>query len=569
MSVPARPSLWSRKTVFGATVGAALVFMVIGVMFWGGFNTAMEVTNTMDFCISCHEMEENVYREYQNTVHDGNRSGVRAGCPDCHVPRPWVHKIVRKIQASNEVFHKVMGTVSTPEKFNERRMTMAKRVWAAMKATDSRECRNCHDFTAMEPDKQKPRAYQQHRNAMEKGNTCIDCHKGIAHKKVHDQLSDEEVERLETPNPQFIRPIPAKWTAFEQKQLVKEEQAKAEAAKAAASAAAPTSVAAVAVPLTTAAAPVTPAAATTAGATIDWSKASERQVVLFYPGQASLEWVLTGKDHSGARAVVKAGDRCFTCHDKETADIGRKIVTGEKAVLEPQPIAGKRGSVPVKVRASHDAENLYLRFEWPDTAHVPVPFIDGGKMDPENPIKLAVMFASDEMEYAKLSGCWGTCHHDLHSMPDEAEAHATKYLTESRTGLQMKAEDGKKRGGFNQRKDDAAILAELTAGHYMDLLRFKSGSGATENGHVLADRVMTGGSGAQMTGKLENGVWVVELTRKLAPGTPGDLTLETGKLYNLGFAIHDDHSMARWHHVSLGYKLGLDNPDAEINAIGQ
>jgi cytochrome c-type protein NapC len=38
-----------------------LIGVVAGIIFWGGFNTAMEATNTETFCISCHEMEVNVY----------------------------------------------------------------------------------------------------------------------------------------------------------------------------------------------------------------------------------------------------------------------------------------------------------------------------------------------------------------------------------------------------------------------------------------------------------------------------------------------------------------------------
>ena len=168
--------LWSRKVILGATLGAAVAFMILGVVLWGGFNWSMEITNTEHFCISCDEMEQNVYAEYVGSVHDANRSGVGATCPDCHVPRPWVHKIKRKIQASNEVFHKLIGSVNTPEKFDAERLAMAKRVWAAMKETDSRECRNCHDWGTMNPERQKPRARQQHLFAMEKGHTCIDCH---------------------------------------------------------------------------------------------------------------------------------------------------------------------------------------------------------------------------------------------------------------------------------------------------------------------------------------------------------------------------------------------------------
>lgn len=71
---------------------------VAGVVFWGAFNTAMEVTNTEAFCTGCHEMHDNVYQELQSTIHYTNRSGVRAICSNCHVPHAWTNKIARKMQ---------------------------------------------------------------------------------------------------------------------------------------------------------------------------------------------------------------------------------------------------------------------------------------------------------------------------------------------------------------------------------------------------------------------------------------------------------------------------------------
>src|ERR1700739_2218929 len=91
----------------------ALGGFVCGIMFWGAFNTALELTNTEKFCTGCHEMHDNVYQELQRTVHFSNRSGVRATCPDCHVPHDWTDKIARKMQASKEVWGKVVGTIST------------------------------------------------------------------------------------------------------------------------------------------------------------------------------------------------------------------------------------------------------------------------------------------------------------------------------------------------------------------------------------------------------------------------------------------------------------------------
>jgi len=155
--------------------------IVLGIILWGGFNTAMEATNTETFCISCHEMRDNVYQELQETIHFSNRTGVRATCPDCHVPKDWVHKVIRKIQASNELYHKFMGTVDTPEKFNAKRMELAQNVWRTMKETNSRECRNCHNFDSMDFERQEFRSADAHEEAIQKGQTCIDCHKGIAH----------------------------------------------------------------------------------------------------------------------------------------------------------------------------------------------------------------------------------------------------------------------------------------------------------------------------------------------------------------------------------------------------
>jgi cytochrome c-type protein NapC len=163
-----------------------------GVIFWGGFNTALEATNSLEFCISCHEMRDTVYQEYKQTIHYSNRTGVRAVCSDCHVPKDWVHKMARKIQASGEIYGKLMGTIDTPEKFEAKRLELAEHEWARMKKTDSRECRNCHSFDGMAKDAQTPTAWRRHQGAQKKGETCIDCHKGIAHKEPGGMKKEEE-----------------------------------------------------------------------------------------------------------------------------------------------------------------------------------------------------------------------------------------------------------------------------------------------------------------------------------------------------------------------------------------
>lgn len=151
-----------------------------GILFWGAFNTGMEATNTEAFCSACHAP---IVAEIRETIHYSNRSGVRAICSDCHVPHEWTDKIIRKVQASKEVLAYLIGTIDTPEKFRARRGYLAEREWHRMKANDSKECRNCHDFEYMDFSEQGRRSVAQHSTALASGDkTCVDCHKGVAHR---------------------------------------------------------------------------------------------------------------------------------------------------------------------------------------------------------------------------------------------------------------------------------------------------------------------------------------------------------------------------------------------------
>ena len=181
-----------RKRVNKATLVVFVVGTLCGIIFWGGFHTVVEETNSMGFCTSCHEMTP-VYEEYKASVYYKNAAGVRAICSDCHVPREWWPKMVRKVQATNELYHKIVGTIDTPEKFEAKRLEMAEHVWESMRATDSRECRNCHSFESMDFHKQERRAAEKMQKVVDKktGETCIECHKGIAHKLPEDYDDDD------------------------------------------------------------------------------------------------------------------------------------------------------------------------------------------------------------------------------------------------------------------------------------------------------------------------------------------------------------------------------------------
>lgn len=262
-------------------------------------------------------------------------------------------------------------------------------------------------------------------------------------------------------------------------------------------------------------------ASAAAAAGPDWSKVAGKEVTVFYPGVSPIEWITKGTEHGGARAL-KLGERCSDCHSDETADMGKTIVTGQK--LEPTPIKGKAGSIPVTVRAAHDGTNLYLRFTWKQ------PPGGAAKMDPNNRVKLSILMAGNKVERANLSGCWEACHNGVRTMPNAKGNDVTKYVPN----------------------------ANLAGGVYYDLLQWTS-QGKTHDGHIAGKRVMDGGKAlVEAKGALKGDTWTVTFVRKLDGSAPGDLKLERGKTYNVGFAIHDDHTIGRYHHVSLDQHLGID-----------
>jgi len=592
-------SIWKRSLIWGMPIAGVAGAFAAGIIFWGGFNTAMEATNTMAFCISCHEMENNVYEEYKGTIHDKNRTGVSAKCSDCHVPDPWIHKMVRKVKASRELFSKAMGTIDTPEKFEANRLRLATRVWESMKATDSRECRNCHTLEAMSPQFQAPRARKQHLSAMETGQTCIDCHKGIAHKDARHLLADEDLERLETPDPAHIREVPDLFLeslayiegveAEEAAKAAAEAQAATEAVDARVASAVEAAVAAeqarVAQASSEAQASAAPTAAGDSVATnVDWDAVPASNLTLFYPGQATFEWAQNGKFHNGARPLVKGGEPCSSCHAAELETIGNKIVQGGE--LEPTPIPGKRGTIRVTAQAAYDADNFYVRLQWPDGGHNPAPFAEGGKMDPDNQIKVAMMITGTGIEMGEITGCWASCHADNTNMPfaPDAEAIAAsgdvatrlmatetgtiqKYLAESRTEVEVKGRRGKALGGWDKLHGEAETTQLLEDGTFLDLMRVYA-DGSASNGYLLDRRVENEGE-ITAQAALNGSTWTVVFARPLNSGAPGDVPIEPGKTYSFGIAIHDDFAANRFHHVTLDSTFALDDDKATLNVVKQ
>jgi nitrate/TMAO reductase-like tetraheme cytochrome c subunit len=537
----------TRKGLFGwlkrppqCSMARMIVIGVLGgILIWGGLNTGMEYTNRTEFCLSCHTMRT-PYEELKKTVHYSNRTGTSVGCADCHVasskePFDYARKLTQKVFASKDVIGEILGTIDTPEKFEAHRLTMAKRVWAHMKESDSKECRNCHKFDKMDTTKQKDRSVVKHEGAREDGKTCIDCHKGIAHKPVHHLLEKDGQAAAAAAPPSVEPPAPPK-----------QEEKSQTAVASPTPAATPTPVAKAAPSPKTAPAPNTEATGKAEGSpssgvtvkAMDWSKVPTLPVKVFYPGQAALEWVMNKPDHSSAADIIEKKRPCAKCHSGDANEVGAAIVAGKpvgasKTILEPNPPAGKVGFIPVNVQATHDGEKIYFRFEW-------VPPKNGDKkLDPKNEVKLTMMFdGGGTVEGSELNGCWSTCHTDLRTMKDAKDDKKTKYIAG----------------------------ADLGSGKFMDLIQYRSGKGqGPADGWVDSERHMSGGkSQLKAEGKKEGNKWVVIFERALAGGGKGDHSITADKVYNFGFAIHEDFTNARFHYVSLGYQFGLDKANPSV-----
>jgi hypothetical protein len=287
-----------------------------------------------------------------------------------------------------------------------------------------------------------------------------------------------------------------------------------------------------------------------ASAAVDWNTVQGKDITLFYPGQASWEWVLTPTSHSGA-PVFREGKNCHECHRGEEDKMGDTIVSGKK--LEPNPIPGKLGSVKANIKMARDADRMYVRLEFPDTP------LAGQKMDPDNETKVTIMLSDGKVAEATRAGCWGTCHEDMVFMPHaQPGKDVTKYLV--RSCAKMSAQ------GCADKKSAADIAALKADGQDLEYWQARLNPGkpaAADEGFVLASRDFAPAKEVSAEGKLENGKWVVVLSRKLAESAPFK-PIEAGKVYTVGFAIHGGYAARRYHWVSMDTTFAVGSGTADF-----
>lgn len=174
-----------------------LLGVIIGVLIVLASQWTLHKTSSTEFCLSCHTMQA-PYEEYTGSVHFQNQKGIRAECADCHIPQGGVDYLVTKLLASKDVYHQfITRKIDTPEKFDAHRLEMAQTVWAQLKANDSATCRSCHSMDAMDLEAQSADARKMHEMGIKEQQTCIDCHKGVAHFPPEIKMDDSALKGLE------------------------------------------------------------------------------------------------------------------------------------------------------------------------------------------------------------------------------------------------------------------------------------------------------------------------------------------------------------------------------------
>ncbi|MCL7421490.1 MAG: ethylbenzene dehydrogenase-related protein [Methylobacter sp.] len=280
---------------------------------------------------------------------------------------------------------------------------------------------------------------------------------------------------------------------------------------------------------------------------IDWRSIPGRKITLFYPGQASWEWLLT--DHKGASSI-KAGQSCTVCHEGMQDEMGQKLVKGK--LLEPDPPTGKPGSIELEVKTAHNSDNLYIHLEWTAGA-IPANF----------EAMASVIFDDGRVPEITRGGCWGVCHDDMNGMASaEAGRDIDKYLVKSRTKMTRK-------GGADNIKPAGELSGLLAAGYFAEIWQARLNPGQPAkvvDGYILETRRDRIPAQVYADAAFANGKWSVDFSRKLTINNPAYKKIEPGKTYTIGFAVHDGYVKGRRHYVSFVNTLRLDEGSADLIA---
>lgn len=256
----------------------------------------------------------------------------------------------------------------------------------------------------------------------------------------------------------------------------------------------------------------------------DWGDVPTTEVIAFYPGQSSWQW-LESEAHPGSTRLAQ-GMGCRSCHEGKEQALGESLVKGRE--LEPTPIEGKAGSKVLKLQAAYDEQYFYLRAEWeserPGITHgiyrfdaskgewirasknKPYPLEENEFYSYEDRLGLIIddqniaVYEGAEVGVKEV-GCWVVCHSSMREMPERPSAEEVKghpYLGEQNLGeddirkyLLKTRYELDEAGGWDK-VDSEKVEQMFKDGQFLDLIQFRGARSApmysASNDYVLEYR---------------------------------------------------------------------------------
>jgi cytochrome c-type protein NapC len=280
---------------------------------------------------------------------------------------------------------------------------------------------------------------------------------------------------------------------------------------------------------------------------VDWDSVSGKEFKLYYPGQTGMEWMLDKRAHDGAARYKKRGKPCRECHEGEEFKFGARIVSGQ--YWEAAPLAKRRGTLSLDMKAAADANNLYVRLEWKDTD-----VVAGKKQDSDFQTKVTLMLGNEASPQFTQGGCWAVCHQDAKGMPEAKGDGVSKYLSVSRNSIV------KKIGGGEDYKSSAELAKLAESGDFLEYWQAKLNPATPAkvlSGYILDKRHELDSTQVKADATLQNGNWVVEFSRPLKSSSQFEKDIKKGSVLTFGIGLHDQYTSGRFHLVTFEYTMSL------------
>lgn len=235
----------------------------------------------------------------------------------------------------------------------------------------------------------------------------------------------------------------------------------------------------------------------------------EGSITLFYPGNASREWLTS--EHPGSQPL-RQGTSCHRCHRGEEAQLGQAMAPG----LQPS-------SREIDIAFSRIGNTLQIQLQWVGTA---------------KDRQLALMWGEQDNLPVSRGGCFAACHDSGPSQGTSADHLLIDPLQTTMGGLDQPL----------QAAEQWRVL--LDSGTLQTALA----------GHAVVDQQTNAVSASS---RFKDDLWTVKLAIELDGDGPGISFGERGR-YTFGIALHGPGDEGREHLVSLPRTLGLNTQDTDF-----